>query len=165
MASREQIQATLRRKRAKIALCRKCKQEKPWSEFQKSPSRRPFGLSSCCIPCDNARKAEQKRKNYWSDLEAGRRQSRAANLKRNFGITIEEYETQFAKQKGLCGCCGEAETYIHHATNRTANLAVDHCHRTGRIRKLLCSNCNKGLGCFKDDPDRLQKAINYLKNS
>lgn len=157
------MRETARRRKLKIALCSKCQKEKPWTDFCASPSRRPFGLASQCRDCDGLRKANQKRTHYWKDPEKGRAYSRRRQLKLNFGITPEDYEVMFKKQKGRCLICGEKETYIHHATRKQARLAVDHDHVTKKVRGLLCALCNKGLGSFKDDPVRLEKAINYLK--
>ena len=56
------------------------------------------------------------------------------------------------------------ETFIHKATGKPARLAVDHCHVKGSVRKLLCKSCNNGLGLFKDNPELLEKAADYLRN-
>lgn len=74
--------------------------------------------------------------------------------KKDFGITIEDYDKMFKKQKGLCAICGLPENKIR--------LSVDHCHDTGEVRGLLCGSCNRGLGLFRDNCELLKKAINYL---
>lgn len=84
-----------------------------------------------------------------------------ADLKKSFGITIEEYNAILEKQKGVCAICGEKETAKGNG-GIVRNLAVDHDHETGEIRGLLCSNCNNGLGRFKDSPNLLTNAIDYL---
>lgn len=71
-----------------------------------------------------------------------------------YGITGEQYDALHEMQKGLCYICR------HSPKNRA--LHVDHCHRTGTIRGLLCHRCNVALGFFKDDIDRLEDAIAYL---
>lgn len=78
-------------------------------------------------------------------------------LKREFGISLEQYEEMFKAQKGKCAICDKEETA------RTKKLAVDHCHKTGKIRKLLCRACNVGIGNLQDSPELLLKAIEYLK--
>ena len=82
---------------------------------------------------------------------------REDRLKRLYGITVVDYERMFEAQGGLCKLCGQPPN------NRWGKLlAVDHCHRTNRVRGLLCDKCNKGLGQFDDSPELLKKAIQYL---
>lgn len=77
------------------------------------------------------------------------------DLKRNHGITIEQYNQMFVNQNGLCAICKE------HPAEGT-RLSVDHDHKTGKIRGLLCIRCNAGLGHFKDEISLLLNAIKYL---
>jgi hypothetical protein len=87
---------------------------------------------------------------------------------KKFDLTIEEFRKMFEEQKNLCAICNQPETRIF--TGRGANagrmkvakLCVDHCHSSGKIRGLLCHDCNTSIGKMKDDVDRLQSAINYL---
>ena len=84
--------------------------------------------------------------------------SRARDYKNKYGITISDYDLMFLEQDGVCKICSKAEpTYT--------NLAVDHCHTTGKVRGLLCTPCNKALGLFEDKQDLLLNAISYLKSS
>lgn len=85
------------------------------------------------------------------------------DLKYNFGITLAEYSKMIADQDNKCAICGQPET--HKRNGRIKALAVDHCHTTGKIRGLLCSDCNTGIGKMKDDPQVLRKAAEYLENS
>jgi len=80
------------------------------------------------------------------------------HLVREYGITIEDYEELYLRQGGKCGICDR--TY-----DGAKKLAVDHCHERNVVRGLLCENCNRGIGMFKDDIGRLKLAITYLKNS
>ncbi len=73
--------------------------------------------------------------------------------KAKYGITRDEYETMALNQKGRCAICNEEPT---------ESLRVDHDHETGKVRALLCNNCNAGLGHFRDDPELLASAITYL---
>lgn len=85
-------------------------------------------------------------------------------LRWNHGITIDDYKVMFDAQGGVCAICGREETnLLSRKTGRIRQLAVDHCHETGKIRGLLCSNCNMGIGYFRDDPEIMRKAITYLK--
>ena len=89
---------------------------------------------------------------------------RSFDLKKSFGITLDEYNQILEKQNNVCAICGNPERTRHNNTDRVRNLAVDHCHTTGKIRGLLCTACNQGLGNFRDNPDFLAKAISYLMN-
>ena len=80
---------------------------------------------------------------------------------RTFQISIEEYNSMFIKQGGVCAICGRVET-AKHQSGTVRKLAVDHNHLTGKIRGLLCGNCNNGLGRFEDNPVRLLAACSYL---
>lgn len=68
------------------------------------------------------------------------------------------YETLFEQQRGVCAICEQPQTLGRYLT-----LCVDHCHATGKIRGLLCTRCNRGLGLFKDNTVSLRNAINYLE--
>ena len=81
---------------------------------------------------------------------------------RKFGITRNEYVELFNKQNGKCAICHKEETATRNGVVKS--LAVDHCHSSGRIRGLLCSDCNTGIGKFKDDIKVLHNAIQYLSN-
>lgn len=90
------------------------------------------------------------------------RSIRNANYKRKYGITLQEYEDMHTKQEGLCAICNRPETMLGHK-GTLVSLAVDHCHKTGKIRALLCRNCNTMLGGSRDNIDILLNAIRYLK--
>ena len=73
-----------------------------------------------------------------------------------------DYAALFIVQDGKCGICGKPETIKDGRNGKRKKLALDHCHSSGKLRGLLCSRCNAGLGYFKDDPARLRAAITYL---
>ena len=109
--------------------------------------------------------AQKETKKRWS---AERRllypeAQRESSLKKNYGIGIADFNVMLSKQNNVCAICGKPEKDLNHNTGTPRNLAVDHDHKTGKIRGLLCGNCNKGLGKFLDDPELLLKAVNYLK--
>ena len=85
---------------------------------------------------------------------------RDAQLRRNYSITLGDYNELFQQQGGVCAICREKET--HKNQYGVMQLSVDHCHETGKIRGLLCNNCNRGIGLLGDDPLRLVKAAGYL---
>jgi len=90
--------------------------------------------------------------------------SKGHSLKKQFGITIEDYLQMYEGQDGKCAICDKPGESYAGSDGRSKTLVVDHCHDTKKIRKLLCSDCNKGLGSFKDSPDLLNKAIEYLNS-
>jgi len=115
-------------------------------------------------------KNRRRRERYANDpeyrekcLEASKNRSKRSRintrLKSAFGIDIEDYEKMLEKQNGTCAICGATQ-----ADARKHRLHVDHCHDTGKVRGLLCSNCNMGLGKFQDDLQLLKNAVSYLEN-
>jgi len=86
-------------------------------------------------------------------------------LKKHFGITLDEFKEMQDNQDGVCAICGKEETTYDSRHKRVRSLSVDHCHTTGKVRGLLCSHCNHAIGKFNDDVTLLQKAIDYLKTS
>ena len=105
---------------------------------------------------------QQKRRpansEYWKKRYADNpRKSKDANLQNSYGISIEEYEIMFEKQGGRCAICGK------HQSELTKRLFVDHSHETGKVRSLLCTNCNFGIGYFKDSELLLLRAAEYLR--
>ena len=86
---------------------------------------------------------------------------RKSDLKKNFGITLEQYQAMHDAQDGRCAICGQEETATR--DSKTKWLAVDHSHTDGHVRDLLCASCNVGLGNFQDDPARLRAAALYLE--
>jgi hypothetical protein len=89
--------------------------------------------------------------------------STSCQMLKNYGITLKEYDEMFAKQNGLCFICGNPEKVIC-KSGKLKRLAIDHNHRTGKIRKLLCDDCNVGLGKFRDNIIVMERAIQYLKD-
>ena len=81
-----------------------------------------------------------------------KRAAKNTKLKLYYGITIEHYETMYSAQDGKCATC---QTYY-------PSLVVDHDHKTGKVRKLLCSKCNLALGYVNDNPEILKNMIEYL---
>lgn len=89
---------------------------------------------------------------YVKNKDEVRRQHRLAK----YGLTDEQFQTMLVRQKNSCVICNKV-------FNSTRDTHVDHCHRTGKVRGILCGACNNGLGRFEDDTYRLLKAILYLK--
>ncbi|MEV0442738.1 endonuclease VII domain-containing protein [Streptomyces spectabilis] len=81
-------------------------------------------------------------------------QGREGHLKRQYGLTEAQRDEMIAAQKGLCVICLKAPP-----------AHVDHCHETGKVRGVLCFNCNSAIGKLGDDPDALRRAISYLEGN
>ncbi len=90
---------------------------------------------------------------------------RSIRLKSEYGITLEDFNNLLRKQNYVCASCKNPEYAIDSKTKQIRRLAVDHCHSTGKIRGLLCTGCNSGLGHFHDSIEKLQLAILYLQNN
>lgn len=114
--------------------CKLCKIQKEESEYY---DKRRTWCKFCCREYRNTK-------------------GRNKQLLERYGISIKEYDEILVKQNHCCAICNT------HISNLSVNLAVDHCHTTGKIRGLLCFNCNSGLGRFKDNTAFLLKAISYL---
>lgn len=129
-------------------ICARCEKEKPLTQFARHGSN-VDGFRSKCKACiaDDSREWRQKN----SDA------IRSSWLKRKYGISLADYDRLLAEQDGKCAICSvpEEETTLK-------CLAVDHNHATGKVRGLLCTRCNTGIGNFLDDKGRLKMAIKYL---
>lgn len=88
--------------------------------------------------------------------------AKKGHLKRKFGLSLEDYERMLSEQDGACKICRKIETRMNNKKNTIATLAVDHCHKTGAIRGLLCFKCNAAIGMLSDCVKTLQAAIDYL---
>jgi hypothetical protein len=91
-----------------------------------------------------------------------REKQRHYSLKRYYGLSLNDYAEMYRQQDGKCAiCCQPEVNKDRHGNVRV--LAVDHCHATGSVRKLLCYACNSLLGQAKDNPDVLRAAADYLE--
>ena len=115
-----------------------------------------------CRRCDEDFKPASPSQLYCSDQCAADGKT-SAYLKRVYGITLDDYERMHYEQSGLCAICG-SEGFLMKECH-SIKLVVDHCHATGKVRGLLCHNCNRALGLLKDNVPNLQAAINYLRSS
>ena len=77
---------------------------------------------------------------------------RANKLRNRYGITPEDFDLMVKQQHGKCAICKQKE-----------KLTIDHCHSSGKVRGLLCGNCNRGLGLFKDNLTAIKNAGRYIK--
>ena len=85
------------------------------------------------------------------------------HLKKRFNLTQFEYDLILENQNGVCAICKEEEKVIDGQSKKLKPLSVDHCHNTGKIRGLLCTACNTGIGLLKHEPYILKAAAEYCK--
>jgi Recombination endonuclease VII len=85
---------------------------------------------------------------------------RVITLAKTYGMTADEYDAMLAAQGGVCAICGKAERAPR--IRATRQLSVDHDHKTGVVRGLLCSACNRAIGLIGDDMEVLRNALAYL---
>ena len=108
-------------------------------------------------------------KKRYSGGNRGNHGNRGYYLEQKFGITSEDYKDMMEAQGGTCAICNGKNAVRKRATfgNKpfTIALAVDHNHKTGKVRGLLCNSCNTSLGKFKDDITLLKRAIEYLEET
>lgn len=152
-----------------------CGEVKGTAEFYRH-LRSADGLRAACKACERPslnRKAVAWRKASPAKARAiingwRKRQPRARRVRdyrtqhlKKYGLTLSEYGALLAEQNAQCAICSKPETQIRHGRPRL--LSVDHCHSTGRVRGLLCSKCNIGIGHAGDDIAILEAMIRYLK--
>jgi len=144
-------------------VCRRCLKFKAISQFV-------FKEGVRLKACKRCRDAENRQMNRWrrehhEEVRAYERKvwskysfrARKKFLKRRYGISIDDYYVMLEAQGGHCATCPTTP-------QPGRSLAVDHDHRTNRVRGLLCDSCNRALGLVKDDPGILRALENYLAN-
>lgn len=152
-------------------ICNKCFLEKDINCFGIDKSTKT-GYNYTCKECRNTilrsrydpertrikniNNSNQRKQFYRSDR--GIEISRRSWLLKQYNITLEEYNALNTTQNGLCAICFESEIYY-----RNKVLCVDHDHKTGEIRGLLCNRCNRALGLLKEEKQILLNAIKYLE--
>lgn len=145
--------------------CRKCNQQKELTEFFKDANM-PDGHRKDCKACKMQATYEWRAKNldkYNTSMRAYQKAHPEARygseIKRHYGCTLEQYNAMLIAQQGKCAICDT----LHNPAVKKGRLYVDHCHKTKKIRALLCSACNCMLGYAKDDTRIMLEAVAYLK--
>lgn len=128
-------------------VCTSCGVTKLAIEFPATNSNKGWRSSWCrgCHLVNGSRWYDENKERY---------------LRKQYGITLYEYEDMLKRQGGACATCGKRE-----ADNAGRALHVDHAHKTGRIRGLLCGNCNRAVGMLRDDPEIVRRVFWYLMDS
>lgn len=152
-----------------MKICNTCKVSKPLSEYHKD-RKAADGYSYRCKSCAKEASKKWKLENperYKESMKACWEKNRAAyynthndrQLMVKYKLTREEYNKMLAETNGSCPICSR-EFGIEPYTKPV----VDHCHRGGHTRGIICRQCNIGLGAFRDDTESMKKAIQYLEN-
>lgn len=150
--------------------CTKCNLTKSINSFSKD-KKKSDGFCSQCKDCQNGDKKRnnEARKKYYQRNKASilgelRQKYKAdpvaaknRDLKKTYGIDIDQYNAMLQFQNGSCAICKK------HSSTFKKSLAVDHCHVSGKIRGLLCINCNRAVGNLKDSIDLAKSLISYLE--
>lgn len=139
---------------SKAKVCSTCGERKSFEEYHNKKDS-PDGKHTHCKLCDY----KATRRSIESNPKRYRARRRVALLKYDYGLSVEEYDKMFKEQDGKCKICGSTDT----GSAQTNNLSVDHDHTTGRVRGLLCSKCNRGIGYLQDNPMFLRAAADYLE--
>lgn len=137
--------------------CTKCGKYKKNNAFYKDKTKKNK-LSTYCQVCSKVKERTKRKlqphKTKLTDWQYF--------LKKNYDITPEEYNRMLKSQNGVCAICGEPEIQIDKRSNVKRRLAIDHDHKTGEIRGLLCIRCNVFVGRIDNNPTVLQSVIHYL---
>jgi len=137
--------AKLRAKRKELGLCLSCGKHPSPCEPCKERNRLYMRNKRAGIPVEEKQKSWKTKRDYY--------------LKYKYGIDVAQYDEMLKQSNGSCWICGSSKP----KDKSISRLVVDHCHNTKKVRGVLCSACNKGLGLFEDSIDILEKAIQYLK--
>lgn len=120
--------------------CSKCREWKDPSAFSKNKSQKN-GLNYACQSCMKVH-------------------TRKYNLPAKYGISVAQYAEKLLAQGGKCACCG---VQFNYESKRADRPCVDHNHKTGEVRDLLCHTCNLTAGALKDNSELAEKMVSYLK--
>ena len=135
-------------------VCRVCGEEKNLLDdyyFVRKDRSLPSSYSYECKACTIERTTNYNKRNSNS--------VRSQYLKRNYGLTFEEFDSMLSKQDNCCAICKGKEPYGRHK-----RFTVDHNHKTGEVRGLLCNRCNTALGLVEDNIHTLKSMIQYLES-
>ncbi len=130
--------------------CMTCGDEKFATEFYVRNKKTGVRHSSC-KECDKERVKSRHKENP--------ERTRNNDLKRNYGITLDQHTKMYEEQEGRCAICG------NEGNGKWKKLCVDHCHTTGKVRKLLCHHCNTALGLVGENISTLQAMVEYLRGT
>lgn len=110
-------------------------------------------------PHVKASRKDECRKQYQRNPDVQRRYW----LKQHYGITLEQYNDLLVAQGGVCAICKGSHKFVSRWGTKVRHLHIDHCHKTKKVRGLLCHHCNSAIGHFRDKVENLESAILYLQ--
>lgn len=137
----------------KTKICSHCGRELLLSEFYRRNKGSKSGRHSWCKKCSKIWVTKWRQKNPERDAHIIRRMK--------YGIEPEDFAALLRKQSGVCAICGQPETRI--LREKVCSLGVDHDHKTGKIRGLLCFRCNTVIGRVEENVGLLRQMIVYIK--
>lgn len=144
----------------KSRLCSLCGYDLPLKAFYKCKSE-ALGRSYGCKECIRKRNRPRDRKRYRDNPQRRHKHKIQGMRARGIDIDVDTYLAMVERQSHKCAICDRPETRI--IRGKTALLAVDHDHKTGKPRELLCSRCNVGIGMLGESPELFEKARNYIQ--
>jgi hypothetical protein len=121
-------------------ICKNCTEEKHIDNFY-YPENKALKYSKFCNTCNK---------------KLAKTSEKSKSLLKKYNLTLEEFNLMFRDQEGKCAICKTHQSMLD------KTLVIDHCHKGGHVRGLLCNHCNSALGFFKDNIESLTEAINYL---
>jgi histone acetyltransferase (RNA polymerase elongator complex component) len=132
--------------------CGCCEGSLPLDAFAKNKSKKD-GLQERCRSCRSIHHQKVKHKRLKQTKEQKRRY-----LITSYGLNVEQFEQMLKDQNSKCAICKTDEW-------GKESPSIDHCHKSGKVRGLLCNNCNRALGLFKDNEGIVKNAASYLERS
>jgi len=143
-------------------VCSVCGEYKLWREFSwKRPKKYKDSEKTYQLKQPKCKNCAQKETDSWREKQSSER-LKDLYYQRTYGLSLKGFNSMFVSQKGQCLLCKTDLALEGHPGNRAV---VDHCHTKGHIRGILCNECNRGLGYFKDSPTTLLNAVKYLEGT
>jgi len=131
-------------------ICTGCQQDKNLNDFSLHAGFKD-GHNSKCKQCKNKRAKEYFNDNR-KELRAKHKNYNKIRRYKKYNLSLEEFNLLLTKSQNACQIC-----------KRKEDLCIDHCHKTNKVRGILCKNCNTGIGMLQDDIEVLSKSIAYLE--
>lgn len=149
--------------------CAKCGEVKSFGDFGwcRAKGRAPKRQSRCkaCALIELKKHTEERKQKDPDGFRKGALQNARRHKLMLRGLTEGDYKDMLTAQNGVCAICGLPEKNSQKGRTEPDRLSVDHCHKTGKNRGLLCGDCNRVLGLMNDNPAWLRTAAAYLERT